>query len=274
MRQVLLIDAVRGQLTELAQFLTAAGWAVKVAREPQEAHSTPADAIILATDAAGLGQALNDVQAVRRVSGTPVVLVVDLDRSGWDRTFGTAGGLDVDALFDCPVDAPALVKRLEGIMTAREVARQPDAADMSAILGQAIANEDAAAAFYRQAAGRASDAATRDALEDLMHDEHEHKGLIEEFRSGARPLPEGAAPGGSLVESFGAPEFSPDMSPADAFLLAAQKEKLAVEFYENWAKLYPQGAERDLLLRLAAIERRHKARVEAMFSNAAFPESW
>ena len=64
------------------------------------------------------------------------------------------------------------------------------------------------------------------------------------------------------------------MSPADAFLLAANKEKLAVEMYENWAKLYPEGAERELLLQLAEVERAHKAKVEAMFTNAAFPEAW
>jgi rubrerythrin len=203
-----------------------------------------------------------------------VVLVADLDRSGWDRTFGAAEALEVDALFDTPVAPPALVKRLEGIMAAREAVREPQAADMSAILDRAVANEEAAAAFYRQCAERVADPGARDALEDLMRDEEEHKRLILEFKSGARALPAGDSSGGSLVETFGVPEFSTDLSPADAFLLAAQKERLAVQFYENWARLYPEGAERELLLRLAEIERRHKARVEAMFSNAAFPESW
>ena len=41
---------------------------------------------------------------------------------------------------------------------------------------------------------------------------------------------------------------------------------------EVW--LYPPGAERDLLMRLAEVERRHKTRVEEMFSQAAFPESF
>jgi rubrerythrin len=274
MARVLLIDTVGGRLTELEQSLAATGWAVTVAREPKEARTTPADAIVLSTDAAGLGQALEDVQAARRDSGTPVVMVTDLDRSGWDRTFGSAEALNVDALFDTPVDPHALVKRLEGILAARTAVRQPDASKMSAIVDQAVADEEAAAAFYRQAAGRVSDPTTREALEGLMRDEQEHKRLIEEFKSGAHPLPDAVSAAGSLVESFGAPEFSADMSPADAFLLAAQKEKLAVELYENWARLYPEGPQRELLLRLADIERGHKARVEAMFSNAAFPESW
>ena len=274
MGKVLVIDTVGDSSRELEECLSAAGWEVATAQDPQEARRAPAGAIVLATDAAGLGQALGEVQAARRDCGVPVVLVADLDRSGWDRTFGTAEALDVDALFDVPVDGQAVAGRLEGIMAARAAVRRPQAADMDAILDRAIANEGASAAVYRQAAGRVADAATRDALEGLVRDEVEHKRLIEEFKSGARALPEGTCSAGSLVETFGVPEFSADLSPADAFLLAARKERLAVEFYENWAKLYPEGAERDLLLRLAEIERLHKVRVEAMFSNAAFPESW
>ena len=149
------------------------------------------------------------------------------------------------------------------------------APEMSAILDRAIANEEAAAAFYRRAAAALADAETREALEGLMRDEEEHKRLIEEFRSGARPLPKATAQAATLVESLRhAAASAADMSPADAFLLAANKERLAVELYENWAKLYSEGAERQLLLHLADVERGHKARVEAMFANAAFPESW
>ena len=148
------------------------------------------------------------------------------------------------------------------------------AAEMGVILARAIANEESAAAFYRQAAERLSDPVTRDAIQGLMRDELEHKRLLEEFKQGTRPLPEGSSSGGSLVEFLGTPDFTPDMSPTDAFLLAAKKEKLAVEFYENWAKLYPGGPERELLLGLAEVERRHKEKVENLFTNAAFPEAW
>jgi rubrerythrin len=264
MSTVRIIDTVGDSQEALTQAFKTAGFTV--ARQ----DAAQADAVVLATDAAGIGAALERARA----ADVPVILVADLDRSGWDRTFGSAEGLGVDALFDSPVDAAALVARLQGILAAREEVRRPDAARMGAILDRAIAGEEASEAFYLQAAGSVTDAATRDALEGLARDERGHKRLIEEFRSGARPLPRGAASGGSLVETFGTPAFSEDMTPADAFLLAARKEALAVELYENWARLYPEGPERDLLLRLAGVERGHKARVEAMFSNAAFPERW
>ncbi len=149
-----------------------------------------------------------------------------------------------------------------------------DRAGWDEIIARAIVNEESSAAFYRQAAGRMADRVTREALEGLMRDEIEHKRLIEEFRSGVRPLPEGSGIGGSLVEFFGTPEFTAELSPSEAFLLAAKKEKLAVEFYEKWAGMYPDGPERDLLLGLAQVERRHKLKVEELFTNAAFPEAW
>ena len=40
----------------------------------------------------------------------------------------------------------------------------------------------------------------------------------------------------------------------DAFLLAARKEKLAADFYDDWAGLYPPGPERELLRSLAKTE--------------------
>ena len=82
--------------------------------------------------------------------------------------------------------APALIRRLAGILAARDDVRQTAAAaDMSSILERAIANEEAAAAFYRRAAQGVSNPDTRKVLESLMRDEEEHKRIIEEFRSGA-----------------------------------------------------------------------------------------
>jgi rubrerythrin len=205
----------------------------------------------------------------------PVVLVIDLDRSGWDRTFSSPEALSADALLDKPVDGHALVQRLRGILAARAAAQAAaPAPEEFPLFDQAIANEEAAAAFYRRAAESVSRADTREALEALMRDEEEHERLLREFRQGAQPLPTGTTHDGALVEAFGVPAFSPEMTPADAFLLAAQKERLAIALYQNWAQLYPPGPDRELLLSFAEVERRHKEHVEAMFSNAAFPEVW
>ena len=269
MQTLLVIDRIGDSREAIEQAATLAGWNVvsKAART--------ADAVIFTTDAAGMEQTLAGMAASKR-SGAVVVLVADLSRAGRERIFGgtSTAARDVDAIFSRPVDAAAIFRRLNSIAAVHAAAENPTGPRMDVILARAIANEESSAAFYRQAAERVSDAATREVLESLMRDEVEHKHLIEEFTCGERPLPAGNVPGGSIVESLGSPEFTADLSPADAFLLAAKKEKLAVQFYESWARLYPAGAEHTLLLSLAEIERRHKMKVEDLFTNAAFPEAW
>jgi len=275
MGRILVVDTVGDQRQAIEAALAGAGWEVAALEDPLQCCQVAADAVVVAADAPGLARVEQGVARFRETSNAPVVLVIDLDRSGWDRTFGAAAGLGVDAVLDKPASPQALVHRLEALLSAREQARQLGAQpDMAAILGRAIADEEASEAFYRQAAERVSSPETRDTLQALAADEREHKRLLEEFRQGRRPLPASPAEAGSLVEAFGAPAFGPAMSPADSLLLAANKERLAMGMYENWAALYPAGPERDLLLRLAGIERQHLARVEAMFTNAAFPEVW
>jgi rubrerythrin len=274
MGTIAIVDTVGDSREALQQALTAAGWEVAV-EEGLHCCDASVEAIVLATDAAGLATAHKQVEALREARGTPIILVTELDRSGWDRTFEAAGGLAVDALLDKPVDTGALLRRLNGILQARQTVQGlRETPEMDSIIDRAIANEEASAEFYQRAAALVASPDTKEALESLARDEVEHKALLQEFRSGARPLPEGESPAGTLVEAMGTPEFSPDMSPADAFLLAANKERLAVEMYENWARLYPSGPEHEVLLKLAEVERRHKVRVEAMFSDAAFPEVW
>jgi len=275
MDKILLIDTLGDSHQAIKDVMGVAGWEVVVVDNPAEACPGWADAVVLATDVVDLGRTLREVQAACKADGVPLVLIVDMDRSGWEQTFCSADALEVDVIFDKPLEVDALIKRLKGIQSARqEVPLDNTSPEMSTIIARAIENEKEAAAFYRRAAEKVGDGPVHDALEGLMADEQEHRKILEEFRAGTRPLPKDIAKGGSLVECFGAPKFDSDMSPADSFLLAAQKEKRAVEFYEKWADFYNDGPERELLLYLAEIERNHKAKVESMFACAAFPESW
>jgi len=275
MATILVVDTVGESRQAIEQALRGAGWEVSILDDPMDCCTAPADAIVVASDGPGLARVEQGIALVREQSDTPVVLITDLDRSGWDRTIAAAGGLNVDAVLDIPVNARALIARLQGILGAREDARQLVASSgMQALLERAIASEEASMEFYRKAAERVSSPEVRDVLELLAKDEQEHRRAIEDFRDGRRSLPSGSPVTWSMVEAFGTPQFSADMLPADAFLLAANKERLSMQMYKSWAALYGDGPERELLLRLADMERQHLAHVESMFSNAAFPEVW
>jgi rubrerythrin len=273
MTRILLIEEEPRTSGEILRALRNEKWEVEVSSRAEPLKKGEPDAVVLIAGPGTLACALRDAR--RNWPETPMLLVTDLDRSGWDRTFSAPEALEVDALFDLPADPEALVRRLRGILKAR--APRPGGARgpvMPGIVERAIGNEETSEAFYRRAAESVARPETRETLEALAREEREHKRLLEQFRSGAASLPSGQVEVAPLLESLGAPEFTPDMTPADAFLLAARKEKLAAEFYENWAGLYPEGPERALLRQLAGVERRHQAHVEGLFTNAAFPEVW
>ncbi|MCY2930773.1 MAG: ferritin-like domain-containing protein [Planctomycetota bacterium] len=246
------------------------GWTLKQASSLAQVRP-PAAAIVLVGE-------LPAVELIRQhpdLKDVPVVLLESLDRSGWDRTFADETAFQVDALLDMPVDAEALAHRLEGILSARHAVRaEAPPTAFRDIIRRAIDNEEAAERFYRQASAATTDPATRAVLDDLAGEEKDHKQSLQDFLEGRRPMPGGAIAPGSIVETFGTPELTSGLTPADAFLLAARKEKLAAEFYTHWAQLCPPGSERDLLLSLADVEWRHKRHVEDLFTNASFPENF
>jgi rubrerythrin len=276
--KILIIDATGSVAGPLSEALKAEGWATETLADPKKRPKTAGcDGVFLAVQAGELAARLPGAIRLARKSGAPLLLATNLDRSGWDRTFESADALEVDALFDLPVEPAAVVRRLKGIVEARGVAEGRGVRKTPAgasIIARAVANEEAAQAFYARAAKSVTRKDTKETLEALARDEKEHKRLLTEFKKGRGALPSEPAAGGAVLENMNAPDFSTDMTPADAFLLAARKEKLAADFYESWAAMYPAGPERELLQRLAEVERRHKAWVEGMFTNASFPERW
>jgi rubrerythrin len=276
--KILIIDATGSVAGPLSEALKAEGWTTETSAHPKKRpKAAGCDGVFLAVQAGELAARLPGAVRLARKSGAPLLLATNLDRSGWDRTFESADALEVDALFDLPVEPAAVVRRLKGIAEARGPAEGRGArktpADAS-IIARAVANEEAAQAFYARAAKSVTRKDTKETLEMLARDEKEHKRLLIEFKKGRVALPSAPAAGGAVLENMNAPDFSDDMTPADAFLLAARKEKLAADFYQSWAAMFPEGPERELLQRLAEVERRHKEWVEGMFTNASFPERW
>jgi rubrerythrin len=262
-----IVDAQKSESARCQDALHAEGWRVKVVASASRVKGR-ADAVVLVNDLA----AVDGIREQPSLGSVPIVLVISLDRSGWDRTFNDETAFRVDALLDLPVDTTALVRRLRGILEASRPAKQP--VPSREILRRAIAGEEESERFYRKAASVSTDPATRMVLEDLASEEGEHRRTLLEFLEGKRPFVSAPEAPSSVAEAFGVPELTPDLLPADAFLLAARKEKLAADFYEAWAGLYPPGPEQDLLRNLADMERRHKAHIEELFINASFPEDF
>jgi len=144
------------------------------------------------------------------------------------------------------------------------------------VLETAIQKEIESQQLYADLASRVSEEAAKEAFRDLVNQEKAHQRFIERYLQGGRI--EGALACNQpldykIAEHFQQPEPSPQMSLKDAFLLAANREKLSYNFYHSLAAVHPVSEVRRLLEELAGQELGHKARVEFLFTQVAFPQT-
>jgi rubrerythrin len=147
---------------------------------------------------------------------------------------------------------------------------------MSDFIALAITRETEAHDFYRALAGKVEDASARSALEDLAAEEKKHREFLEGYRAGklgAEALRLDRVVDYRIAEHLEKPDPRKDMETKDVYLVAAHREQNSCAFYEGLAALHADGGIKEMLLRMANEERRHKEKVEYLYSNTAFPQT-
>jgi len=283
MARILIADIDRALLEGASAELAKAGHDVSVCESCEAAREAAADtepeAAVIDFNVGGNSAGVNLAQELRAADPSrAIVLMSSIDLDGWDRSLDGAERLfGVDALVDKPVTPEVLAEIVEHVLDAtterrRHVVASPQ---FAAILSRGIANERLSEKFYRMAAEKARQPEVRQVLLELADDEQGHARLLEDVRSGKKELPppkEDHATG--LLEAMAGPSPSGRQSPKDAFRMAIEKEKAAVEFYKSWASIFGAGPERDLLERLAEMEEGHRERLERLYLQTAYPEAW
>jgi rubrerythrin len=143
------------------------------------------------------------------------------------------------------------------------------------VLEKAIQKEIESQRLYSDLSEKVTDEAATDAFQELVEQELGHQKLLESYLDGE--LTKGAldiseAVDYKIVEHLDQPEVSPDMKLDAVFLLAAQREKAAYDFYTSLAQIHPTGEVRRLVEKLAVQELNHKQRVEFLYNEVAFPQ--
>ncbi len=146
---------------------------------------------------------------------------------------------------------------------------------LTELLKKAIEKEVEAQTLYTELSRRVEETAVRVALQALVRQEEGHQKLLEHYRDGK--LKGGVSRKGQrlnyrIVEILDHGEISADMALKDVFLLAAEREKTAHEFYLALAEIHPAGEAKTLMTDLAAQELGHKHRVEYLYTEVAFPQ--
>ena len=99
--------------------------------------------------------------------------------------------------------------------------------------------------------------------------------MLERYQRGE--IKEGALSGDQVIdyriaERLDQPEMSADMKLKGTFLVAANREKAAHEFYLGLAGIHPAGEVKGLIEELALQELQHKQKVEFLYTEVAFPQ--
>ncbi|MCL4501832.1 MAG: ferritin family protein [Deltaproteobacteria bacterium] len=147
-------------------------------------------------------------------------------------------------------------------------------AEIETVIKGAIAAEEMAHDFYRRLAQVVSHADTKDTFEYLAKEELEHKHFLESCftPAGCKLVSQGKDT--HLAELLESPAIAPDMSPKEALVVAMKQEEVSHRFYQALAALQPPGEIRDFLEKMAKMELAHKAKMEYLYDNTAFPEVW
>jgi rubrerythrin len=146
--------------------------------------------------------------------------------------------------------------------------------EMAAVIKSAIAAEEMAHDFYRRLAEVISHADTKETFQYLAQEELEHKHFLEGCVTPMGCKLVGQLQDVHLAELLEAPAIHLDMSPKEALVVAMKQEVAAHRFYQALAALQPPGEIRAFLEKMANVELAHKAKMEYLYDNTAFPEDW
>lgn len=143
------------------------------------------------------------------------------------------------------------------------------------ILSMAIENEVEAYEFYLGVYEKVSDPNIKSIFKELAEQELGHRDLLSSYlNNDAKPLSFSQVPDYKISETIDRPKLSLSMKPVDAIALAMKNEEDAMRMYQNLADNSTDAEQKDLFMNLANMEKGHKAQLEDLYTNMAFPETW
>jgi rubrerythrin len=148
--------------------------------------------------------------------------------------------------------------------------------DIKAVMETAIQKEIEAQAFYTNLSNLVEDAIARDALIFLVGEEKKHEQFLRDYLKGAygaNALRLDKVIDYEIAQYLETPDIKKGMEAKDVYLVAAHRELNAYNFYKNLAEVHADGEVKELLLKMANEELRHKEKVEYLYSNTAFPQT-
>lgn len=147
---------------------------------------------------------------------------------------------------------------------------------LAEIIDRAVRKEEDAYLFYMDLFKRADNASVKDTLEWIAGEEKKHKQFLVDYREGkfgSDALQMKDVVYYNIAEHQKEPKVKDNMRSEDVYLLASHREFKSYHFYSELAELHPDGETRQILLKIANEELRHKEKMEYLYANTAFPQT-
>ena len=148
--------------------------------------------------------------------------------------------------------------------------------ELGTIIAKAIQNEEDANVFYTDLAKKVKDKDAKQALTAMAAEEKKHKEFLVSYRDGSfkQSLKMEETVDYKVAEYVDKPDIKGDLKTKDVYLIAAHRELNSHNFYKALAAKQPAGKVKDMLATMAKEELKHKEKVEYLYSNTAFTETW
>jgi len=143
------------------------------------------------------------------------------------------------------------------------------------IISHAINQEIEAFTFYSAVSDRAKDVNLIRLFKDLAGEEAKHKRTLEGYLTkGSEKIHFSESADYKVVDALPTPPLTPDLKPVEGLVIAIKKELEAMQIYTQLAKTSADPAQKNIFLELASMERGHKSKLEDIYTNMTFSESW
>ncbi|MDD1698117.1 MAG: ferritin family protein [Methanoregula sp.] len=147
--------------------------------------------------------------------------------------------------------------------------------DAKKIISTAIDREVEAYTFYHTVSDKVKDPALKKLFGELAGEEKQHREFLQGILSkDVAKMHFDAKADYKVVNTMQSPPLSADMKPLDGLVVAIKKELEAMQMYTQLAGLSTDMEQKFLFTQLANMESGHKARLEDIYTNMAFPEVW
>ena len=148
------------------------------------------------------------------------------------------------------------------------------AEDAKKIIETAIKKEIEAYNFYHGVADKAKNPMLKDLFAELAGEEMKHRELLQGMLTkDISKMKFDASHDYKVGDNLPTPDLKVGMKPLEGLVIAIKKELEAMQMYTQLAKLAKDTETQLLFSQLANMERGHKARLEDLYTNMAFPEN-